>query len=41
VVIKILEYLGVNLREATIINYTTGKEMMQNLGVSRKSKSKK
>ena len=41
VVIKILEYLGVNLREATLINYTAGKEMMQNLGVSRKSKSKK
>jgi len=40
-VIKILEYLGVNLREATLINYTTGKEMMQDLGVSRKAKSKK
>ena len=41
VVIKILEYLGVNLREAALINYTTGKEMMQDLGVSRTSKSKK
>tara|TARA_R100000951_G_scaffold62325_1_gene52357 strand:+ start:1841 stop:2614 length:774 start_codon:yes stop_codon:yes gene_type:complete len=41
IVIKILEYLGVNLREVSLINYASTKEMLQNVGVPAKSKSKK
>ena len=41
VVIKILEYLGVNLREVSLINYASTKEMLQNARVPAKSKTKK
>lgn len=41
IVIKILEYLGVNLREVSLINYASTKEMLQNARVPAKSKTTK
>tara|TARA_Y100000114_G_scaffold75317_1_gene69071 strand:+ start:4868 stop:5641 length:774 start_codon:yes stop_codon:yes gene_type:complete len=41
IVIKILEYLGVNLREISLINYASTKEMLQNARVPAKSKTTK